>query len=432
MRRVKNVLLLLLALLVVGFATVGVLSLTRGTPVARVFAVGDSTGIPTVADTQFARTVALLTQVDLLLGNRVELATNGNETYPRLWDDLRSARRSITLQTYYAQPGAVADSLAAIVTERSRAGVRVLFLHDAFGAQNLPQSYFDRLRAAGVIIAALRPLHWWSLDKFSHRSHVRVVVVDGSVAWTGGFGLDDKWLGDGRTENQWRDTNVRFTGPAVMQLQATFIAGWAEATGSLIAGDLLLPPDEFSADGTQYAGLLHASPTVGSTVAERFLALSIAAARRRLYISNSYFVPDDDFRRLLVAAARRGVDVRILTTSDQTDIKTTWYAGRARYEELLEGGVRIWEYQPTMMHAKTLVVDGEWSSIGTLNFDNRSLAFNDESNLLVLDIGLGTRMERLFMDDLRFSREIMLDEFRRRPWTQKLWERGSNLLSRLL
>jgi cardiolipin synthase len=432
MRRVRRLFLLLLGLVVVAFAIVGVLYLTRGTPVARVVAVDDPSGTPAVTDPQFARTVALLTKVDLLLGNSAEILNNGDETYPRLWADLHAAKRSITLQMYYAQPGAVADSLAAIVAERARAGVRVLFLHDAFGSQNLRAEYFDRLRRAGVIVAVFRPLHWWTLDQFSHRSHIRVVVVDGTVAYTGGFGLDDKWLGDGRTPNQWRDTNVRFTGPAATQLQAAFVAGWTEATGTLLTGDLLFPPEGFRPEGTQYAGLLHAAPTIGSTSAERFLALSIAAARRRLSISNSYFVPDDDFRRMLIDAARRGVDVRILTTSDQTDVKTTWYAGRARYEQLLEGGVRIYEYQPTMMHSKSLVVDGLWSSVGTLNFDNRSLAFNDESNLLVLDAAFGARMEQIFHDDLRFSREIDLERFRRRGWREKLWEWSSNLVSRLL
>ena len=433
MRRYLYKLLVLAgALSVFAFAIVGLLYLTRGTPVARVVAVGDSTGVPAVDDPQFARTAALLTKVDLEPGTDAEVLINGDETYPRLWADLRAARRSITLQMYYANPGAVADTLAAIITARARAGVQVLFLHDAFGAQNLPESYFEALRAAGVAVAIFRPLHWWSLDKFSHRSHIRVVVVDGSVAYTGGFGIDDKWLGDGRTAGEWRDTNVRFTGPAVTQLQATFAAGWAEATGTLLAGDLLFPPGGFERAGPQYAGLLHTAPTLGSTAAERFLALSIAAARRTLYITNSYFVPDDDFRRLLVDAAQRGVDVRILTTSDETDVLTTWYAGRARYEQLLEGGVRIYEYQPAMMHAKTLVVDGLWSSVGTLNFDNRSLAFNDESNLLVLDAGFGARMQRLFMEDLRYSREITLDAFRDRPWTSRVLEQGANLLSRLL
>jgi cardiolipin synthase len=174
------------------------------------------------------------------------------------------------------------------------------------------------------------------------------------------------------------------------------------------------------------------APTIGSTPAERFLALSIEGARRTMYIANSYFVPDDDFRRMLVAAAQRGVDVRILTASDKTDIKTTWYAGRKRYEELLEGGVRVYEYSPSMMHAKTFVIDGVWSTIGTMNFDNRSLAFNDESNLVTFDRRVGAAMDSAFLKDLEHSAEITLETFRRRPWHQKLFETGANLLSRLL
>ena len=166
--------------------------------------------------------------------------------------------------------------------------------------------------------------------------------------------------------------------------------------------------------------------------AERFLALSIAGARKTMYISNSYFVPDDDFRRMLVAAAKRGVDVRLLTTGDKTDIRTTWYAGRRRYEELLSGGVRIYEYQPSMMHAKTFVIDGAWSTIGTMNFDNRSLAFNDETNLVAFDRRLGAAMDSIFLDDLKFSKEIQLEEFRRRPWHQKVFENAAHLLSRVL
>ncbi len=169
------------------------------------------------------------------------------------------------------------------------------------------------------------------------------------------------------------------------QLQATFASGWAEASGELITGDVFFPPQSFAEVGPVRAALLHSVPTVGSTPAERFLALSISGARRTLYISNSYFVPDDDFRDLLVRAAKRGVDVRVLTAGDKSDVKTTLYAGRARYPELIEGGVRIYEYQPTMMHAKTFVVDGVWSTVGSLNFDNRSLVFNNESNLVALD-----------------------------------------------
>ena len=180
------------------------------------------------------------------------------------------------------------------------------------------------------------------------------------------------------------------------------------------------------------AALLHASPTVGSTPAERFFALSLAAARKTLYITNSYFVPDDDFRRLVANAARRGVDVRILTTGKKTDVKTTWHASRARYDELLSAGARIYEYQPTVLHAKTFVIDGIWSTIGTMNADNRSMAFNDESNLMVLDPALGADMEALFMEDLRHAQEIHFEEFRRRPLTARIAEQSAHLLSRIL
>ena len=413
-------------------AFIGLLYSTRGTPITSVRNVGGEAGAPAVADRRFLATMELLTLANLVDGNALELMINGDQTYPRLFDDLRSAQRSITLQFYFMNPGVLADSVKKTVIERARAGVRVLFLHDAFGSQNLSSAYLDSLRDGGVEVATFRPVHWYSLHKAQSRSHIRVVAVDGAIGWTGGFGIDDKWLGDGRTNGSWRDTNIRFQGPAVMQLQAAFAAGWAEATGSLITGDVFFPRDGFSADGAARAALLHTAPTIGSTAAERLLAVSIAAARRTLYISNSYFVPDDDFRRLLVEAARRGVDVRILTTSDETDIKTTWLAGRSHYEELLEGGVRIYEYQPTMMHAKTFVADGLWGSVGTANFDNRSLVFNDESNLLAYDERLGAQLDSIFTEDLRFSTEITLEAFRRRPWTNKVAEFTAGLFGRIL
>jgi cardiolipin synthase len=334
---------------------------------------------------------------------------------------------------YYAQPGAVADSMATILMERARAGVRVLLVLDAFGSHNLKQTWADSLQAAHVEIGLLRQLHWYSLHNASDRSHVRVVVVDGEIGYTGGFGLADYWLGDGKHEDQWRDSNVRFEGPAVMGLQAAFAAAWAECTGELIAGSLFFPKKAFTTvDGGVHAGVFFSSPTTGSTPAERFVALSIASARRTLYVTNSYFVPDDDFRKLLIDAHKRGVDVRILTVSKETDVKTTWWAGRSRYEELLKGGIRIYEYVPAMMHSKTFIVDGMWGAIGSMNFDNRSLAFNNESNFVFLDAGSGATMNATFFDDLGRSQEILLSEFRKRPWYDHVIEDGAALLSRLL
>ena len=433
MIRVKRVALVLGIVLVSALALIGILSITRGTPVKAVVAIGDREGPPAVTDSLFAQSIELYTGLQLTRGNAARQMLNGIGTYPQLWRDLRSAKRTITVQMYYSQPGAVADTMAEVLKERARAGVRVLFVLDAFGSQNLTQEWADGLRAAGVELELLRELHWYSLHNAADRSHVRVVVVDGEIGYTGGFGLADYWLGDGRRQDEWRETNVRFEGPAVMGLQAAFAAAWAECTGELISGDIFFPKKSFKpTEGGVTAGLCFSSPTTGSTPAERCIALSIASARKSLYVANSYFVPDDDFRKLLKLARARGVDVRILTVSDETDVKTTWWAGRSRYEELLRAGIRIYEYQPTMMHAKTFIVDGMWGSIGSMNFDNRSLAFNNESNLAFLDPTLGAQMDSTFMDDLTRSKEITLEEFQRRPWHQRAIENGAALFSRLL
>ena len=430
LRLIKRLSAVLGVLAVLAFALIGVLTVTRGTPVRRVLAVGDER-LPGVRDSLFGRTIELFSGMKIEDGNAVEVLANG-AVYPRLWADIRSSRQTVTVQMYFSKSGAVADSMAKYLAERARAKVRVLLLLDAFGSQDLAGAWADNLTRAGVEVAWLRSLHWYSLHRAATRSHVRVVVVDGRVGYTGGFGLADYWLGSGHSENQWRESNARFEGPAVAQLQATFASGWAEATGELITGDLFFPEQSFAEAGPVRAALLHSVPTVGSTPAERFLALSISGARRTLYISNSYFVPDDDFRDLLVRAAQRGVDVRVLTAGDKSDVKTTLYAGRARYPELIKGGVRVYEYQPTMMHAKTFVVDGVWSTVGSLNFDNRSLVFNNESNLVTLDGRVGATLDSLFMDDLRYAKEIKLEEFNRRSWLEKALEWGANSLQRLL
>jgi len=427
----KRVAIILAVVTVLGFALIGVLSITRGTPVGRVVTLSDS-GPPSVGDSLFERTFELFTGTHIYPGNVVAQALNGDGTYPQLWTDLRSAQRTVTVQMYYSLPGKVADTLATILRERARAKVRVLLLLDAFGSQHLSRDWIRSLTDAGVEVAKLRKLRWFTIHDAGDRSHVRVVVVDGKIGWTGGFGLADYWLGDGHHEEQWRESNVRFAGPAVMELQAAFAAAWAEATGELLTGALFFPANGFQPVGPTHAGLLYTAPTTGSTPAERFLALTLSGAQKTMYITNSYFVPDDDFRRLLKRAVQRGVDVRVLSVSSKTDVKTTWYAGRYRYEELLRDGIKIYEYQPTMIHAKTIVVDGVWSTIGSMNFDNRSMAFNDESNLVVLDSAFGAQMDSVFFDDLRYSKQINLKEFKRRSVWTKMLEAGATLLSRLL
>jgi len=430
--RVKRVAVVLGILLVTVLALIGILSITRGTPVRSVVAVGDRDGPPPIGDSLFARSAELYTGLHLTSGNVVEQVNNG-EVYTRLFQDLHNAKRTITLQNYYSQPGKVADSIAAILKERAHAGVRVMLVLDAFGSQNLSEKWADSLRAAHVELGLLRQLHWYTLHNATDRSHVRAMVIDGEIGYTGGFGFADYWLGDGKHDGQWRDSNVRFVGPAVMELQAAFASAWAECTGELIAGDTFFPRKSFTTvPGGVNAGLFFSSPTTGSTPAERFNALTIASARHTLYVTNSYFVPDDDFRRLLMQARKRGVDVRILTVGAKTDVKSTWWAGRSRYEELLKSGIRIYEYQPSMIHSKTFIADGIWGTIGSMNFDNRSLAFNNESNLVFLDPVQGAQLDSTFFDDLSRSQEIILSEFQKRPWYKHVIENGAALLSRLL
>jgi cardiolipin synthase len=432
MSLIKYIAIAALVLFALVLALIGILSVTHDTPVRSVIAEGDKDGPPAVGDSLFGRSIELFTGTHIDSGNKVQILLNGDGTYPQLWKDLAAAQRTITVQMYYSEPGAVADTLAKYLIDRARHKVRVLLLLDAFGSQPLKREWIHRLRAAGVEVVWLRPLRWYSLQKAAQRSHVRVVVVDGKIGYTGGFGLADYWLGDGHHEDQWRETNVRFEGPTVGALQATFAAGWAEATGELLTGDMFFPKSAFASMGDVHAGLMHSIPSTGSTPAERFLALSIVGARKTLYITNSYFVPGENFMQLLLSAARRGVDVRVLTVSNKTDVKTTWYAGRTYYEKLLEGGVKIYEYQPTMMHAKSMVVDGLWSYVGSMNFDNRSLSFNDESLLVALDSGIGAQMDSIFVDDLKWSKEIELEEFRKRPISGKILEWGAQKLRRVL
>jgi cardiolipin synthase len=353
---------------VLGFALIGFLQVTRGIALHHVEGVGADGEPIGVSEREFPLVVTMLTGASLARGHRVEVTANGDGTYPRLWEDLRSAGQSITLQLYYGAPGRMARALGEILRERAAAGVRVFITYDAFGTADIPTDEVGALRTAGVRVEPFRPIRLSTLHLAQNRSHIRGIVIDSRIGWTGGFGIDDKWFGDGRSNGSWRETNVRFEGPAVRQLQARFAAAWAEATGVLFTGRATL---EFHENGVP-AGLLHTAPTLGSTAAERFFAVSIAGAQKTLYITNPYFVPNRSFVEMLAGAARRGVDVRILTAGPRTDVNMVRSAGRTSYDALLSAGVRVYEWQPTTLHAKTFVVDGEWSTVGSMYFDNRS------------------------------------------------------------
>ncbi len=418
----------MLIALVLAAAMIGFLFITRGTAVRRVRGVGvDGTPVSPGED-EFPLAVSLLTGAELLSGNQVEIVLDG-AVFPRLWADLRAAKQSITVQMYYALAGEVTATLADILEERARAGVLVFLLYDAFGAKALGGDYAERLRKAGAQVVAFRPLRLRNLWIVQNRAHIRAIVIDGEIGWTGGFGFDDKWLGESKTGTGWRDTSVRLRGPSVLQLAEAGAAAWAEATGDLFTGRLTLPHCD---GGVSAAGLLYTAPTLGSTPAERYLAMSISGARKSLFITNAYFAPDKNFVALLVDAASRGVDVRLLVGGPKTDVRIARLAAHGRYDRLLDAGVKIYEYAPTTLHAKTFVADGIWSSVGTMNFDNRSLALNDEATLMVLDPNFGQHMEAIFADDV--SRAIGVDPaaFARRPLFEHVKEWCANQITRVL
>jgi cardiolipin synthase A/B len=424
-------LLAALAVPLVPLAAIGALYALR-TPTTRHFPTGGAVqDVPPVDDPRFLQLVERYAGMPILPGHEVDLLLNGDGTYPPLWRDLRGARRSITVQNYFVEPGRLTTELFSILRERAEAGVEVRVLYDVVGS-TIPSEELEALHASGVEVRAFRPFRPARLHLAIERSHARVVVVDGEVAYTGGFGFADKWEGSGRSPDEWRETSVRFTGPAVRQLQAAFGIAWVETAGTLLTGEAFFPPEPEPRPEGPAAGLMYSRPTGGSTAAMRFLSLTLAAARHRLYLANSYFAPLEPVLGLLEDAGRRGVDVRLLTAGPRTDVPPVRHAGRARYERLLRAGVRIWEYQPAMMHAKTFVADGRWCTVGAMNLDNRSTALMDEATLAVLDEGLGAEMERVFLDDLSRSHEIVLPEFRRRPVLERVAEQGADAVSRVL
>lgn len=422
---------ILIGLIALLLASIGLFYLFRGTVVREVRSVRQDR-IPPPADEDLSVLFAQLTNTSMVEGNEVTLLFDGDETYPAIWDALASAESLINWHVFWHRPGRLSDRLKEILIDRARAGVQVFFLKDYFGAMGVPPSYYEELEDAGVETAVFRPPSFKELYKLQHRMHARSVVVDGRIGFTGGFGIDDHWDGGGSEPGHWRDTNVRVEGPVVRQLLASFAANWAEATGQLLTGEHFFSDQSDPRENGRTAGLMFHSPSLGSTAAERMFALTIAAARETLYITTAYFVPDKHFRGQLRAATARGVDVRILTPGEHTDRPSTLYAMRFRAEEMLRDGVRIFEYDPDMIHAKTIVADGVWSFVGTVNFDNRSFTLNDEVGLVIQGPDPGRRLHDKFLEDLGHASELTLESHRKRPLSSRLKEPLAAMVSHLL
>ena len=304
---------------------------------------------------------------------------------------------------------------------RPGAASRSAFLIDAVGTgEHLASADADAMRRAGCVLDFYHPLRPWMIDSINNRTHRRILVVDGKVAFTGGAGIADFWLGDADTPEHWRDTQVRVEGPVVSQFQAAFQENWAEVRGEALLGEKYFPPLERA--GSARCQLIVSSPRSPSSAVKLLYAVSISSARHSLFLSNSYFLPDRDSRALLIAAARRGVDVRILVPGKVNDVPSTKAGGRSTFGALLAGGVKIFEYQPTMFHPKTMVVDGLFATIGSTNFDNRSFRRNDEINLTVYEAETAHRLETMFLEDLKRARPYSYREWHNRSWKERFSE----------
>ena len=379
-----------------------------------------------VSDAQFIRDIGLVTASPLVPGNSVAELHNGVQIFPAMLAAIRSARSSITFETFIYWSGRVGRDFAEALAERARAGIPVHVILDAVGIDKVDEEHLRLMEQAGVQVRRYKPLHWYTLTRINNRTHRKILVVDGRTGFTGGAGVADMWLGDADSPEHWRDSHFRVTGPAVAQLQAAFLDNWLEVEGTALHGERYAPAAESA--GSQLGQVVISSPSTGSESLRLMYLTSIAAARRRILMANAYFVPDDVARETILAARRRGVEIDLIVPGTVTDAVVTRHASRSRWGPLLEAGVRIHEYQPTMMHAKVMIVDGVWTSVGSANFDNRSFRLNDEVNLNIHDSAFAARQEEVFAADLARSRRISLEEWRDRPLTEKLKEHLAGLL----
>ncbi len=376
-----------------------------------------------VGDAQFVRAMGNLLGPPLVSGNAVVELVNGDRIFPAMLEAIRSSRRSITFETYIYWSGKIGEEFTEALSERARNGVKVHVLLDWVGSGKIDDAYLERMKTAGVEVERYRPLTWYTLARLNHRTHRRLLVVDGRVGFTGGVGIGDEWLGDAQDPEHWRDTQFRLEGPAVAQMQAAFLDNWLKTHAVVLHGEDYFPA--LPARGGVAAQVFKSSSREGSESVRMMYLLSIAAARESILLSASYFVPDDLSIEMLVEARRRGVRIEIILPGPVMDVELSRKASRARWGELLAAGVAIYEYQPTMYHCKVMIVDGAWVSAGSTNFDNRSFRLNDEANMNILDRAVARALTATFMEDRANSRRISLEEWRARPWSEKLLEHAT-------
>ena len=379
-----------------------------------------------VRDVAFLQTMHALTGAAMSEGNRAQILKNGVQIFPSMLSAIRNAKKTINIEFYIYWDGEVGREFAEALAERARAGVKVNVILDSVGSASISSDLTEFMDRNGISVEWYHPLRWYTLTRFNHRTHRKLLIVDGEIGFSGGIGIADNWLGDADAEDHWRETVVRVEGPVVTQMQFAFMDNWVKSRGELLTGLDYFP--KLGPRGDCLTQVLKSSPSEGSSAVKLMFIVSIVSAQRSIYISSAYFVPDTDTIRALEGAVRRGVEVRVIVPGEYIDVPIVRQAGRLFYTPLLRRGIRIFEYQPTMMHAKTMVVDGIWTSVGSSNFDDRSFRLNDEVNVNIYDEGIAAQMERMFFEDLARSEEITPRRWLKRPWLDRLKERVAGWL----
>lgn len=384
-----------------------------------------STG-PGMAPDAVMVTLAAHLNAPILDGNRVTLLENGDEIFPAMLGAIRNAERSVNLLTYVYWTGDIAETFANELAAAARRGVKVRVLLDAFGARLIDKAWIDSMQRAGVQIAWFRPLRWDTLDRFNSRTHRKALIVDGRIGFTGGVGIAQEWVGNAQDENHWRDDHFRLEGPIVRYLQGSFADNWHEASGIVLAGDSVFPPLE-------PAGAMRALP-ISTAPSDHFTGIPLTywllarTARTELLVATPYYVPDPNLEIGLVEAARRGVRVVLLVPGPHQDSALVRYASRTYYRELIEAGVQLYEFQPTVMHTKLVVADGAIALIGSPNFDSRSIELNYEFAVAVQDPAFAQRLRASFAHDLTRSKRVLIEDVERWNALQRARDTAASLL----
>lgn len=371
------------------------------------------------AEPRHANYLAGLFGVDLTRGNRFTVLTNGDQIFPAMLTAVRGAKRRISFESYIFKIGDIAEQFTRAFEEAARRGVRVNLVIDAVGGSDMNDEHVRRLESAGCRLATFNYPSWYSLEELNYRTHRKILVVDGETAFIGGAGIDDQWKGNAQDKEHWRDTMVQIVGPLARLIEGGFYENFAEAAGE-VTPELDDVPEERDTEGASF--VIRSSPSGGSNDLKRVYLLGLASARQTVDITTPYFVTDESSRWALEDAVKRGVKIRLLVEGDITDAMPVKYASRKHYEQLMALGIEIYEYQPTMLHAKTFIVDGIWSMFGSANFDNRSLELNDELNVAVTSRDLAARLLADFEQDVKASKRLDLDTWRKRSLLMKARE----------